>query len=96
MLHHLIKKPDPIAKRTPQEELVHQLTQLNDNVRKSNQQAGFIYSFWRGAIIALGATLGVTIMLTAGLWVLHRLSFIPGTDVLANTIQQFNTNQANK
>lgn len=96
MIRQLIKKSDPEPKRTPEEELLYQIKKLNSNIAQSNHQAGFVYSFWRAAIAALGATIGVTILLTFGLWALNKLSFVPGVSAITHAVQEFNAQHSEK
>lgn len=96
MVNRFIKKRESEPVRPPDEELLHQLTRLNTNIAQSNRQASFVYSFWRAAIAALGATIGVTILLTIGLWVLNRLSFVPGVGAISHAVQQFNNQHGNR
>ena len=77
----------PLNTLTEHQLLVAELRELRKSVALSNRQATLWYSFIRGAVTALGATVGVAIVLSLIFWVLQQLSFIPGTANLATELQ---------
>lgn len=57
--------------------------------KKLDRLVSFKFAFLRGAVTALGATVGLTVILTFSGWLLTQLSILPIIGVFANDILEF-------